>query len=334
MTDLNPHIIPVVDGNCFICDNSTLEIGSTCPRAFQFYKLNKRERTAERAALKFGGAIHEALEIRYRACMDEGAVQFTDDLLDRCVEKLRSCFTNWTPAPEEWRTFDVAVGALKRYQTLYPIEDSQILAVERPFLKPLGSIVLVNVWTQNHTMVGGVLTPEGKPVFHAAITLTILWSGRLDLIKKREDRIYFTDHKTTSMMGPTYFKEFDLASQFHGYSWAIEQELGHLPYACEVNALGIRKPTRTGVPYEFERKPILIYRELVTEWANDTLTILTTLLSYASNEFFPKHTKHCQGKYGECQYKNICISPDQASRDLLLSTGEYSDVTWSPLNDR
>ena len=134
------------------------------------------------------------------------------------------------------------------------------------------------------------------------------------------------------MMGPTYFREFDISSQFRGYGWAM-RELGYPADGVIVNALGIRAPTKTGKQYDFQRHTVSITTEELDEWYRDTCYIISDILSMFLRNYFPRHTKWCVGKYGTCQFFNVCtLSADQ--RPLMLSTGDYKQVTWDPLADR
>lgn len=332
----------VLNDGALLCDNSTFEYGSTCPTSFLFYKFFKKEQARERAALKFGGIIHKALEARYNLLKNDAQkyANFSEEVLHAALHQIRLGFAEWQPEVGEWRTYDVAVGAIMKYAAAYPIEFIKVIAVERAFSKFLGYVNVKDLLVVDESEVEKV-DEQGNPIKFRVRgeprlfigKLPIVWTGKIDLIYEVDGRLYYRDHKTTSMLGPSYFYDYDLSSQVHGYGWAIGQELGRIPYSAEINALGIRKPTKTGMPYEFQRKLVQITPELVAEWQLDTLTTLQTLLSYASQGFFPKATKQCSAKYGECQYKSICTLTKTNERMMMLSTGEYKDVTWSPLDE-
>ncbi len=133
------------------------------------------------------------------------------------------------------------------------------------------------------------------------------------------------------MMGPSYFREFDLSSQIKGYGWAVRETLGQTLEGFIVNALGIRRPTKTGKAFEFQRYTVRFTDVDLNEWKEDTLHVISTFLAHCAEGYLPRHTKWCVAKYGECQYYNVCVLPSE-HRATMLASGDYKDVTWNPLN--
>lgn len=321
----NPQFaIPLVN-DCLFIDNSTLETFTTCPRQAQFYVCQKKEKVGNKSALKFGGIVHKILEARYF----QPAGFVTEETERAMVSVCESEFDTYTAPVDDFRNYGTAINLIKEYNKFYPAEPFKVLTqagkplIEVPFACHLGTIE-VNAELS-------VRNPDGTIDLRYIPSLQIMWQGRIDMIVEHEGRLYLVDHKTTSMMGPTYFREFELSSQFHGYTWAAQQLLGRPIFGAIINALGVRKPTKTGTSLEFQRKTITITQEALYEWQADTLHIITDFVEMARREHMPKHTKWCVGKYGMCQFFDVCTLPaDQ--RQQLLSTGDYKAVTWNPLN--
>jgi hypothetical protein len=327
--------LPLIDDALFL-DNSSLERFTTCPRSAEYYICNKRESSDERIALAFGKAIHKILEARYRHnpnVVTKVPGISTTDTNDIMLAAARDAFADWkNEDPEEFRNFSTAVTFIEKYNTHYPMEGFEILrlpdgspAIEVPFAVPLGSLTIDGEIP--------VRLPTGEVTSRHLSTLKIIWTGRIDMIVKRGDAIFLVDHKTTSMMGPQYFKEFDLSSQVYGYIWAASTLLGKPVSGFLVNALAFRKPTPKGKPFEFQRYPVPADIGLVGEWVNDTLHIVSDFVEMAKRGYFPKHTKWCVGKYGPCPYSPICSLPPSPSRELLLNSGNYKAVQWNPLDN-
>lgn len=301
---------PLRDG-CLYIDNSSMELFTTCPRQAYYYIIRKRELNKDKIALDFGTAFHAVLEhlyktygTAYRSAAENGAVlQFAASQVLNTPE-------------DDYRTIGYLVEAVQQYLLQYPAEVFSIAqvntapAVELPFAMPLGTV-------DTHSW--------GK--------VTIIWTGKIDLIYRTSSGFGFIDHKTTSMMGPQYFHEFEFAHQMYGYTAATEFITGAKVSEFTINALGCRKPSRTGNKFEFVRHSVSIQRDLLDEWHTDTLSLVSDFLAHCERGYFPKATKWCMAKYGACQYRAVCsLSPDQ--RDLALSTSEYKDVTWSPLKEK
>jgi len=165
--------------------------------------------------------------------------------------------------------------------------------------------------------------------------LTILWSGRIDIAANYGDSsVFIVDHKTSSIGGPQFFKDFMLSQQMVGYNWAGRRMLPDQKImGTVVNAVIQRKPTKTGRALDFERQTYFHTDWHVAEWEQDVMAQVATFVHSLCEGFFPKQTKQCFGKYGQCQYHNACTLPPN-QRHLILDSPEYTNVTWSPLEDR
>jgi hypothetical protein len=321
------YALPLVDGDTLFIDNSTLERFVTCPRSAGYYVGLRRELDKSRAALDFGKIIHEALAVRYARF--PGYV--SNECVSAMVAEIDRGFTTYHPDPDEFRNYGVAISAVQHYNSTYPMEEFEVVQyngkpfVEQPFAIPLGEIeVNAVLWVRD---------PATNLITQRHVkTLKIVWKGRIDLVYQREGFLYGMDHKTTSIMGPQFFAEFELSHQVHGYSWAIKKLLGSLPRGFVINGLGIRKPTKTGKSLEFVRSTIPIYDSLVNEWEVDTLHIVSDFVEMCRRAYLPKHTKWCVGKYGACEYKQVC-GLEPSMRATAIASNEYRDVTWDPLKN-
>jgi hypothetical protein len=325
MSHVTPIAIPL-RGNALFIDNSTMEKFVTCPRSAQYFVGAKRTANRSRAALTFGQIIHKVLEVRYR----RPNVYADAVVLGEMVKALDEGFKTYQPDVDEFRNYDMGIRLIREYLATYPLEDFEPLSisgvpfVEQPFAIPLGELDIGSDMLVRDLDTGRV------EVRHLDV-IQIVWTGRIDLAYRREGRLYLLDHKTTSVLGPQFFYEFEISHQVYGYSWAIHKLLGEYPSAFVINALGVRKPTKTGKAIELIRQGVPVFPELVVEWEQDTLHIVSDFIEMIRRGYMPKHTKWCQGKYGQCEFKGVCnLTPDM--RQVALMSNEYKDVTWDPLN--
>lgn len=321
--------IPLVDGDTLFMDNSSQERTMTCPRSAGFYTCHVREGNRPKPALEFGKIIHKILEERYR----NHGIYCDASCVQSMVNVATEQFTTYEPDPSDFRNYGTAIDFVKKYTTQYALEDFELVRftdgtpfVEQKFALPLG-IVPINtlLWVRD--------TITGEVTQKFVHDLKIVQKGKIDLCYRREGRLYGLDHKTTSMMGPSFFNEFELASQIHGYSWAIEHLVGELPSGFVINGLGLRKPTPFGKSHEYIRHTVAIQPGLVLEWIHDTLHIVREFVLQCAAGYLPKHTKWCVGKYGACEYKPVCGMPDWQQRMMSLYSNEYRAVTWDPLTE-
>jgi len=325
--------LSLLDGDTLLLDNSSLETFTTCPRSAEYLVCRKRRSSADRVALRFGGIIHSALEVRYRAATT--LLAQSEQVQDCMLAKAQEGFTSWlVESPgvldDDFRTFSCAAELIRLYGLQYPFEDFELVKlpddrpfVEVPFAVPLGEIDLHGPILVAH--------PDGTTEVRSIPSIKLVWTGRIDLAYHHNSRLYVLDHKTTSILGPSYFTSFEDSHQLIGYTWAARHLLGETPHGFVVNAIAVRRPTKTGKAFEFIRQPIAVAQWQLDEWVNDTLRIVAQFIQYAQEGYFPKHRAWCVGKFGPCPYRSVCTLPP-SQRDIMLSSGEFQDATWSPLN--
>jgi hypothetical protein len=330
--------LPLLDGDTLLLDNSSLETFTTCPRSAQYLVCEKRKSSTERSALKFGGIIHQALELRYLAASSMYAQ--TDEVQSVMMARLSKEFSTWQPPEEDFRTYTCATELIRLYGETYPFESFQVLKdstgrpfVEMPFAVPIGQIDINDrIWVKPMAKnVDGVVCQSAPLEERFVSTINLIWTGKIDLAYSLDGRNFILDHKTTSIMGPSYFTSFEDSHQLIGYSWAAEHLLGVPIHGFVVNAIGVRKPTKTGKAFEFIRKAFSVDKWQKDEWVSDTMHIVSDFIEMCRRGYLPKHRAWCVGKFGECQFRKVCTLPPE-QRQIMLSTGEYEDATWSPLN--
>lgn len=306
---MNSIPLPLVDGDTLLLDNSSLEKVTTCPRSAELGLCLRKQGNTDRVALRFGGIAHKCLEARYRAA---SAMYAQSQGVEQVMVAIaQQEYSIWQPPEDDYRNFDRMVDLIHHYGLTYPFEDFEVIKfpdgkpfVEVPFAYPLGVI-------------------DG---------IKIVWIGKVDLAYTLNGATFLMDHKTSSMA--TNMDEFLISHQFYGYAWALEQMLGRKVDGVIINRIVCRKPTKTGIPFTFERKYIPIDRNLLAEWSQDCLHIIADFMESARRGYFPKHTTHCVAKFGTCEFHKVCQLGDKTQREMMLSSGEFVDRTWSPLKEQ
>lgn len=296
----------LVHDNTIQISGSSQDAYTTCPRKFLYYKLLRRTLAAEKSALSYGKAIHAALEVRYRS----NDPIITDTLEAKQVTTLSKSFEGIEQVEGDFRTLDRAIDTIKAYNKQYPTEMFEVAhlsdgkpATEVKFLLPLGKIN----------------------------DYVIMWKGIIDAVIMQQDQYWILEHKTTSMLGSTYFANFYNATATIGYCWA-GQQLFNKPFrGVMINALCGRKPSKTGVAVEFARENIYYDPAQIEEWQHNVLDIVRYMIMNATYEAFPMHTANsCVGKYGKCEYFDVCTLPPN-QRETMLMSNAYKDAEASPL---
>lgn len=306
--------LPLISGNTFFIDNSSMEYLHTCPRSAEYFILQRRISSADKVALNFGGAMHAALEHRY--------TNYGEIVDGNCLPGMYRILDDWfanKPNPEDdFRQPGYAKNVIAGYMEKYATEEFSVLEgngkpmVEMSFAVPLATIRNVNV----------------------------VFTGRIDLSVMCDGKLWLPDHKTSVMLGPQMIKEQKMSSQWKGYCWAFRETTGRTPYGAIINGIRVRPPNitvkgqekrRDVVPDDFQRFRLILEDHHIDEWKANTIDILTDFINdVTTKSSLPMKTKWCVGKYGPCPYYEVCELPP-SSRNAMLSSGLFMDNTWSPL---
>ena len=326
-------------GDLLLVDNSTLSEISACPRRGMYKFLERRQLQKNRAALFFGGAIHKALEVRDMLQKPLADGETRDAMVTALID-----YYDGADFGDDFRNLDYAVRTVEKYNEVYrfdPLPPIHLpdgeLAVELPFALHVGDIEV-----DSTLLVCDPDVNEGQPFERHVGTLKIIFTGKIDRICKYQGRYFLLDHKTSSMGGPNFFNEFYTALQFRGYKWAVEQLIDQPVDGVIINGIVCRPPTKDGrVNYDMDRHTIHINDELVEEWQNTFLLGVEEWVGYIKNQqnypgaeeqAFPIRTGQCIGKYGTCEYFDVCSLP-MSQRQTMLDCALFEDHSWSPLED-
>jgi hypothetical protein len=312
--DPNLPPLPLVDG-CLFLDNTTMEYIITCARSAEYYALRKRRLAESRSALFFGGAIHSALEYRYK----NAGVLPPNEIPKGQVELLTKLFEDAPTALDDFRTASLATSLIRHYNYRYSTEEFKIVqindtpAVEQSFAVELCRLP-VPTW----------IYPTGQ--------IVVIYTGRIDLLVQW-DGLFNVDHKTTSILGTGFFEEQNMSPQQIGYVWAVQKTLGVMPLGYVINAIRTRPPAKTRKEAEdddFIRQKYYCDPQRVVEWERNIIALLEEFLWKYVRGYFPLEQKWCVAKYGRCQYYDVC-ELNQEHRMTMLMSGRYAPNTWSPL---
>lgn len=332
--------LSLLDGDTLVIDNSSLELFQTCPRSALYGLSLRRRPCGERSALRFGGIAHKVLETRYRT--DTPMLEQTPMVQNDMIAVAEHEFKSYTPPEDDFRNLDRMIALIDAYGKQYPYEPFEIVRlpsgkpfIEVPFALPFGEIVVDDEFlVQELRLTPDGLVAHGEPTVKHIYTLKIVWSGRIDMVYTINNGIYVLDHKTASIA--TNMAEFEISHQFKGYEWAVETLLGQEVTATVVNRIVVRKPSRTGEAFTFERKVTATQRGLLREWRQDILHIIADYVEGVRRNYLPKHTQWCVGKFGTCPFHKVCMLGDEAdalspARMVMIDSGEYEENVWSPL---
>lgn len=332
---MSPELIQLPDGvkaPIIYFDNTRLTAFKECPRKY-FLRHEKHWRmNGSSAALAFGSAWHEAMDIIWSRWKELSPHFNKVDLANAAhtafIEKWVS--EGMTP-PEDIdydtekylspRTPGIAGEMINEYIRVRSDFFSQIevLAVEQPFAVDIGM--------------------EG-----------ILYVGRLDKVFRKDGRIYVGEHKTTTAYkkdGPfrtDWLESWSPNSQIDGYLHAAHMLYGDTVKDVWVDGALVHASVHDGFKFipvsrqthmldawlaeaQYWAQQILEERKYMEELKEAKAEAGTVPLTYYPA--FPKNTNSC-GTYAGCSYRDICRfigNPDQDTPPL-----SYVVDKWEPFD--
>ena len=326
--------LPLIDGALHI-DNSFLEALQTCPRALEYKHIVRRHLSSARPAISFGTAIHEALDIRYARYGDLDAITQAQCETEQYAA-LQEHFSQAPPPEGDWRDLNWAATIVKAYNEHYMVEPFNLLSdeeghviVERAFKIPFLGF---------NPESGEVYRIDNVSALQEDIHVPIFYTGRIDLPVSWDGHLIVLDHKTTSFIGDSFWEDLRVSPQQTGYCWAWYRLTGQKPIGFCVNAIRTRAlPLRPkgGINEwwgeNFQRSKEYLSDHHYDEWEQNTTALIEEFLWHCSRSYFPMKKKWCVGKYGRCQFYDVCYTPaDQ--RPMMLESTEFEEYKWNPLD--
>lgn len=357
-----PFLTPIPDlpdEFLLVLDNTSLEKIKRCHKAAQAYLILGREARPRSAALAYGGAMHEGLEIFHKwqwanqVEIEKGnSPLFPNDPFFGAPSQDQAVLSYFAsnPAPPDWRNPTSALAVLAAYRqrcdtNIYPDYEWEILSddkgpiIERAFEIPMG-VLDIDLPTTYYS-------PPDWGGTHFPARIHLAWSGRIDLIARISGNVHVVDHKTSSIDEAKHIQGFAFSSQTIGYVWAYREMAArglvpdfNISRFC-LNGIYFRKPAegcsptargpKGGAPaLSFSRSYFQYSDDRIARWVRDTQRIIGDFLHSVSENHFPLNDRACFDKFGCCAYYDACTIDKEESGDKFLMSEAFKEVTWNP----
>src|SRR6185369_2335892 len=187
-----------------VIDSSMIATFRSCPRKFELTYMQHWKPKTESIHLVAGKAFAAGLEETRRAYFIEG--NDPEAALVRGGRALLASYGDTRCPDDSAKSPERMLGALVFYFQRYGLETEAATPITLP-----GGI-------------RGIEFSFAEPlsIHHPETGNPIIYSGRSDQIVDFADGVYIEDDKTASQLGSSWSKQWDLRSQFTGYSWAAK----------------------------------------------------------------------------------------------------------------
>lgn len=297
-------------------DSTMIAAFRSCPQKFFREYVEHWKPKAPSVHLHAGGAYAKGLEVARKAYYEEGRSAADAEALG--LQALIQTYGNFDCPPESAKSLERMVGALEYYFTVYPLESDAATPLILPNGKRAVEFSFAIPLDFNHP-------DSGDP---------LLYCGRCDMISEFAGGIYIVDDKTTSSLGASWARQWNLRSQFTGYCWAAQQS-GIDAGGAIVRGLSILKT-------KYDTAQVITYRApyLIDLWrAQLTKDITRMLIMYADYQHrmkwlnpAPQHAwdyalDHACVEFSGCSFSRVCESPEPETWIPMY----FEKRVWNPL---
>lgn len=264
-------------------DSTMLAAFRSCPqKCFRTYVEHWKPK-AESVHLVAGGAFAKGIEVARKAFFDLGWSR--EDAEAAGLHALIEAYGDFPCPSDSAKSLERMCGALEFYLAAYPFGDDGMAphvvggknAIEFSFAEPLGI---------NHPVTGD----------------PILYTGRSDLVAEYMNGIYVVDEKTTSSLGASWSKQWEMRSQFTGYVWAARRA-GIDAVGAVVRGVSILKTKYDTQQAITHRSPYEIDR-----WQEQTERDILRAMQMWREGRWDYNLDHACGEYGGCSMVEVCKS--------------------------
>lgn len=299
MTASRPFFPPAVD-------STLLAAFRACPQKFFRQYVEHWKPQTESVHLVAGGAFASGIEAARRAFFEEGASKEEAEQLG--LQELWKKYGDFECPADSAKSLERTSGALEFYFENYPLGEDSCLpitlangkrGIEYSFAHPL-------------------------PILHPETGEPLLYTGRADMIADFAGGVYVVDEKTTSSLGASWGKQWEMRSQFTGYCWACREE-GIKADGVLVRGVSILKT-------KYDTQQILTTRtsEEIDRWYSQTLRDIHRMLKCWEEGYWDYNLDHSCADYGGCGLTQVCKSPDPESWLPMY----FEKRVWDPLARR
>lgn len=284
-------------------DSTMLATFRSCPQKFFRQYVQHWKPKAESVHLVAGGAFAKGIEVARKAFFEEGASHLTAQSAG--LKALIEHYGDFECPPDSAKSLHRTAGALEFYFEQYPFGQDGMDPVTFPDGRR------------------GIEFSFAEPLpFHHPVTGDpILYTGRSDMVANFAGGIYVVDEKTTSSLGASWPRQWEMRAQFSGYLWALRR-IGVEPAGAIVRGVSILKTkydTMQAItyrsPYELER------------WEEQTCRDLARMQRMWEEGWWDYALDHACAEYGGCSMTQVCKSSDP---EIWLPS-YFEKRVWDPL---
>lgn len=287
-----------------VLDSTLMAAWKSCPNQFyQTYVMHYKPKGLS-VHLHAGAAFARGLEVAREEFFVHG--KSAEDSVALGVHALMLAYGDYECPADSAKSLPRMLGALEFYFDQWPLTlDDNV-----PITLPGGKRGIEFSFT--HPL--SIIHPEtGNP---------LLYCGRMDQIIQYAGGVYIEDDKTASSLGATWSRQWDLRSQFTGYTWGC-REAGIRTNGIIIRGVSILKT-------KYDKAEAITYRPewQVERWFEETCENIEEMINAWKRGKWKHNLDHSCADYGGCSLRLACSSQDeQPWLDQYFERRQWNPIT-------
>ena len=286
-----------------VIDSSLLAAFRSCPRKAQLEFFEHWKARDPSVHLIAGAAYAKGLEVARKAYYVEG--QPPDDAIALGLSALLAAYGDFQCPEDSAKSPARMAGALEFYFERYPLTTDPAVPMELPGGTRGIEFSFVEPIEATH--------PEtGNP---------LLYCGRMDMLVNLEGMALGEDDKTTSQLGASWPRQWDLRSQFTSYVWGAGRA-GIKLDGFLVRGVSILKT-------KYDTLQAITYRPAwqIDRWYEQVLKDVRRMVECWESGYWDYNLDHACAEYGGCPFSQVC----QMSQPEALLEQRFQRRRWDPV---
>lgn len=267
-------------------DSTMLSTFRACPQKFYRQYIQHWKPKSESVHLRAGAAFAAGVEAARVAFYIEQ--NSSEDSVAKGLHKCLLHYGDFQGPPESAKSLERTCGALEYYFEQYPLGadgatpiqlGADKLGIELAFAQPLDFL---------HPVTGDPL----------------LYTGRSDMVADFAGGVYIFDEKTTSSLGQSWSRQWEMRSQFTGYCWGCR--------GYGISAAGVIVRGVSILKTKYDTMQVITYRAdwEVDRWLEQVHHDLARMQRCWETGVWDHNLDHTCVEYGGCSMSQICKSKD------------------------
>lgn len=296
---MNPDYFPAV------IDASMIATWKSCPELFNLIYLDDYKAKEENIHRHAGKAFAKGIEVAREEFFAKGTE--SDLAMARGLEALIQAYGDFECPPDSAKSLERMAGAFEFYFDNYPL----VTGENAPIQFPSGKLGIEFSFA------------EPLPVSNPLTGDPLIYCGRMDAILEYAGQPFVVDEKTTSSLGPTWSRQWDLRAQFTGYAWGCRQN-GISTAGTIVRGVSILKT-------KYDTQQAIIYHPdwQIDRWLDETCSHAEAIVAAWKNQRFLHNLGDACASFGGCAFRQYCSTKPSDAGSWLETY--FTRRRWNPL---